>query len=327
MRSLLQADNVTKYFAKRSMWKTSQFRAVHNVSFELGPGEVLAVVGESGSGKSTLARMVTDLIPASEGDVRVEGESIYRSRQLRKRLPTHVQMIFQDPFAALNPHHKIGYIVGRPLQLQRKTEGASRERVLELLRSVGLTPAEEFIEKYPYQLSGGQKQRVMIAKVLGLNPKVIIADEPTSMLDVSIGIDIMNLMLDLKDRHGLAFMLITHNLGSARYMADKIMVMFAGKVVESGPAEQIVGDPRHPYTKLLLASSPDPWAKDAEPIPFIEAPGVQPPVEGCGFRHRCPFAMDACARGKEIEMRQAGESHQVRCILAEAGDIPKGAAQ
>jgi len=317
-KPLLQAKQVTKYFGKRTLLGRRRFRAVHDVSFQLSAGEVLAIVGESGSGKSTLARMATHLIPVSEGDILFDGVSIHRDRKLRKELPTHIQMIFQDPFAALNPHHTIGYIVGRPLQVQNKAAGDMRAKVLELLTSVGLTPAEEFIDKYPYQLSGGQKQRVMIAKVLGLSPKVIIADEPTSMLDVSIGIDIMNLMLDLKDRLGLAYVLITHNLGSARYMADRIMVMFAGQAVESGPTEEVIADPKHPYTRLLLASSPDPWrAGDAALAAASDAGLTAPPAaQGCAFRHRCPLATDECARS-DIAMRAFPGGREARCIHAE----------
>lgn len=318
-RPLLQAKQVTKYFTSRTLFTRKQFRAVHDVSFALGPGEVLAVVGESGSGKSTLARMLTHLIPASVGDILYDGVSIRQDKRLRRQLPNHVQMIFQDPFAALNPHHTIGYIIGRPLQVQGKVRGDFRSRVLELLVQVGLTPAEEFIDKYPYQLSGGQKQRVIIAKVLGLSPKIIVADEPTSMLDVSIGIDIMNLMLDLKDRHGLAYILITHNLGSARYMADKIMVMFAGQAVEFGPVEEVIARPKHPYTRLLLASSPDPRrtesAAAAAALEAVDSQGKPPAAVGCSFQHRCPFAADAC-RHEPIALRRADGEQEVRCILA-----------
>lgn len=311
---LLQTKQLTKYFMNRSLFRKTPFRAVHDVTFALNPGEVLAIVGESGSGKSTLARMITNLIPASSGEIIYQGESILKNKALQKRLPSLVQMIFQDPFATLNPHHTIGYIVGRPLKIAKKSGKNVRERVMELLTSVGLTPAEEVIDKYPYQLSGGQKQRVMIAKVLGLEPKLVVADEPTSMLDVSIGIDIMNLMLDLRERHNLAYILITHNLGSARYMADHIMVMYAGEIMESGPTESVISNPRHPYTKLLLDSSPDPWRKDTEPMEVIEPTGPPPRDEGCSFRHRCPFARTECAAGP-IPRKQVDQRHEVKCVL------------
>jgi peptide/nickel transport system ATP-binding protein len=324
-KPLLQAKQITKYFTNRTLFRKKQFRAVHEVSFEVHAGEVLAIVGESGSGKSTLARMATHLLPSSEGDILYDGTSINRDKKLRKQLPTHVQMIFQDPFAALNPHHKIGYIIGRPLEVQNKGTGDVRGKVIELLTQVGLTPADEFFDKYPYELSGGQKQRVMIAKVLGLNPKVIVADEPTSMLDVSIGIDIMNLMLDLKERHGLAYLLITHNLGSARYMADHIIVMFAGQVMESGPVEDIIANPKHPYTKLLLASSPDPWrgSETSEPVVLIDPQGLEPSAVGCSFQHRCPYVVNACRRDP-IAIRKLEGRREVRCIHIEGSMIDAG---
>ncbi|MDD9268557.1 ABC transporter ATP-binding protein [Paenibacillus sp. GCM10023248] len=313
-KPLLHVNELGKVFSTRSMFRKKKFRAVHEVSFSLEAGEVLAIVGESGSGKSTIARMLTNLIPATSGDIVYNGESLQASRQLREKLPTFVQMIFQDPFAALNPHHPIGYIIGRPLQVQRIAEGDLRPRVLELLQKVGLTPAEDFIDKYPYQLSGGQKQRVVIAKVLGLAPKVIVADEPTSMLDVSIGVDIMNLLLDLKEKENLALMLITHNLGSARYMADRIMVMYAGQMMECGPSEELIHHPRHPYTKLLLHSSPDPWREQSEDFEVIDPNGKDIPSTGCSFQHRCPYANEIC-RTEAVRAVHLADGHQIRCHL------------
>ncbi|MCS7463013.1 ABC transporter ATP-binding protein [Paenibacillus doosanensis] len=317
MKSLLQVSDLGKTFTSRSMFKKKQFQAVRNVQFSLERGEVLAIVGESGSGKSTIARMLTNLIPATDGDIYYNGEALRQNRDLRRRLPTFVQMIFQDPFAALNPHHTIGYIIGRPMQVQRQVKGDTRPRVLELLRKVGLAPAEDFIDKYPYQLSGGQKQRVVIAKVLGLNPKVIIADEPTSMLDVSIGVDIMNLLLDLKDKEDLSLILITHNLGSARYMADRIMVMYAGQVMEYGPAEELIQRPQHPYTKLLLYSSPDPWrSAEEEPVTDVQREPVS--GAGCSFYHRCPSAKDVC-RATQVAAVETESGRSVLCHLYAQG--------
>lgn len=318
MKSLLQVSGLGKTFMSRSMLKKKEFQAVCNIHFGLEPGEVLAIVGESGSGKSTIARMLTNLIPATDGDIYYNGESLKRNRRLRQTLPTFVQMIFQDPFAALNPHHTIGYIVGRPLQVQRQVKGDTRPRVLELLNKVGLTPAEDFIDKYPYQLSGGQKQRVVIAKVLGLNPKVIIADEPTSMLDVSIGVDIMNLLLDLKDKENLSLILITHNLGSARYMADRIMVMYAGQMMEYGPTEELIQHPRHPYTKLLLHSSPDPWRETEEQEKVLDRQGEPVPDAGCSFYHRCPSASGVC-RTTRVEAVSTEDGRSVLCHLYRQG--------
>lgn len=313
-KPLLHVNELGKVFGSRSMFRKKEFRAVQDVSFSLGQGEVLAIVGESGSGKSTIARMLINLIPATSGDIVYNGESLRGNKRLARKLPTFVQMIFQDPFAALNPHHKIGYIIGRPLQVQGQWVGDTRPRVLELLQKVGLTPAEDFIDKYPYQLSGGQKQRVVIAKVLGLSPKVIVADEPTSMLDVSIGVDIMNLLLDLKDEEQLSLILITHNLGSAKYMADRIMVMYAGQMMEYGPAEKVISEPLHPYTKLLIYSSPDPWKDAAATMEIIDPQGQEIPKTGCSFHHRCPFANDNC-KTMTVAVSQMEDERRVRCHL------------
>jgi len=316
-KPLLEVSDLNKTYRARGLFRKTSFQAVRDVSFTLEQGEVLAIVGESGSGKSTVARMLTHLLPATSGSVSYNGEPLHGNKSLRRSLPTFVQMIFQDPFAALNPHHTIGYIVGRPLRVQKRWRGDPRPRVLELLEKVGLTPAEDFIDKYPYQLSGGQKQRVVIAKVLGLSPSVIVADEPTSMLDVSIGVDIMNLLLDLRDRERLSLLLITHNLGSARYMADRILVMYAGQIVESGPTEELIRQPRHPYTRLLLQSSPDPWREEADAMDVVE-PSGPPPRTGCSFRLRCPFATERCA-AEAPAIREPEAGRHVRCHLSESG--------
>ncbi|WP_078060206.1 MULTISPECIES: ABC transporter ATP-binding protein [Gracilibacillus] len=309
----LQVKEINKTFSSGVVFKKNSFQAVNKVSFNLKKGEILAIVGESGSGKSTTARMITNLIKPSSGEILYDGTNI-NEKSLRKQLPEKIQMIFQDPFAALNPNHTIGYAIGRPLELKRKVRGSLREKVLELLTQVGLTPAEDFIDKYPFQISGGQKQRVVIARVLGLEPEVIVADEPTSMLDVSIGIDIMNLLLDLCKERDLSYILITHNLGSARYMADRIMVIFAGEVVELGDTEEVIHNPKHPYTQLLLHSSPDPWKSTKEDIEIVESADTSLPEHGCQFQYRCPFVTEAC-RTTSIPLYENGNDRQVRCNL------------
>ncbi|NBD22980.1 ABC transporter ATP-binding protein [Paenibacillus glycinis] len=260
MNPLLQVDSVSKVFESGSFLRKKRFTAVNDVSFTLSKGEVLAIVGESGSGKSTLARMIVNLIPATKGRILLEGSEVGSKSRSRKSVARELQMIFQDPFETMNPNHRVHDVVGRPLRLHGAT-GDIREQVLALLRKVGLTPAEDYIDKYASQLSGGQKQRVMIARALGINPRVLVADEPTSMLDVSIGIDIMNLMLDLKQDYDLALIWITHNLGSARYMSDRMLIMNGGRIVESGDTEAIIAAPRHAYTRTLLEASPDPWRR------------------------------------------------------------------
>ncbi|SFB58427.1 peptide/nickel transport system ATP-binding protein [Cohnella sp. OV330] len=319
MKPLLQVDNVSQVYESGGLLRKSKMRAVRGVSLELHQGEVLAVVGESGCGKSTLARMILGLLPPTEGRVALAGRPIARRFAGRLETAKRLQMIFQDPFESINANQKVETVIGRPLQLHG-AKGPVRGRVLELLRQVGLTPAEDYIDKYPSQLSGGQKQRVMIARALGIGPRVLIADEPTSMLDVSIGIDIMNLMLDLKRDHDLSLLWITHNLGSARYMSDRIVIMFGGQIVESGPTEEIIASPRHPYTEALLYASPDPWRKGAEPAGIEAADRAEKglPEDGCRFRHRCPYAQADCALG-EIPMDAAEPQRGVRCLYPLGG--------
>jgi peptide/nickel transport system ATP-binding protein len=264
MSVLLQAFNVSKTFASRALFRKNKHDAVRDVSFVLHPGEVLAIVGQSGSGKSTLARMIVNLIAPTSGEIKFLGQSVqHRKASERLNSAQQLQMIFQDPFETMNPNHTVEMLIGRPLQLHGH-RGDVRPQVLELLVKVGLTPAEDFIMKYPFQLSGGQRQRVMIARALSIRPKVIVADEPTSMLDISIGIDIMNLLLDLKDEFDLSLIWITHNLASARYMANRIMVMNEGSMVETGDVDEVIRNPQHPYTKKLLLASPDPWRTEEE---------------------------------------------------------------
>src|SRR5919206_3082432 len=230
---------------------------------------VTALVGESGSGKSTVARLLARLYDPSEGSVLFEGNDVSRVRRRRDvlRYRSQVQMIFQDPFGSLNPVKTIRHHVERPLRIHRVVPSAQiEERVHELLRTVGLVPPEDVAAKYPHELSGGQRQRVAIARALAVEPTVVLADEPTSMLDVSIRIGILNLMLKLKEEHDLAFLFVTHDLASARYVADDILVMYAGQIVEQGPIEQVLADPLHPYTQLLLSAVPDAGLREVKRI-------------------------------------------------------------
>jgi peptide/nickel transport system ATP-binding protein len=238
-------------------------RAVDDVSFELRPGTVTALVGESGSGKSTVARLISRLYEPTEGRILFRGEDVsnVRGRRALVRYRSQVQMIFQDPFASLNPVKRVEHHVARPLLIHglvsRRDVGA---RVQELLASVGLVPPEEIAQKYPHQLSGGQRQRVAIARALAVEPTVILADEPISMLDVSIRLGILNLILDLKQERDIAFLYVTHDIASARYVADEVLVMYAGQIVEQGATDAVLQTPLHPYTRLLLSAVPDPEA-------------------------------------------------------------------
>lgn len=295
MGPVLQLESVSKSFHRKSFGKRTSIHAVRDVNLSLGRGEVLAIVGESGSGKSTLARLITHLESPTVGRILVDGLDAARLRRLSEK----IQMVFQDPFGSLNPSHSVGYAISRPMLAHGKAVGKGKERVLALLETVGLTPAVEFYQKMPHELSGGQRQRVVIARVLGLNPQLLVLDEPTSMLDVSIGIDIMNLLLDIRQNEGLSMIFITHNLSSAWYMADNIAVMLGGQVVETGAASRIVHNPLHPYTRLLLSSSPDPRrVHAADAISPITNEDVVPHTSsGCPFQQRCPLVTNACKEG------------------------------
>jgi peptide/nickel transport system ATP-binding protein len=292
--------------------------AVGDVSFNIRRGEVLGLVGESGSGKSTIARLIARLYPATSGQVRLSGQDLplrLGGRALRA-FRRRVQIIFQDPYASLNPLHRVGYTLARPLKLHHLVEGDGRAQVYALLERVGLSPAAVYAAKRPFELSGGQRQRVVIARALAARPELILADEPTSALDVSIRLDIMNLLLDLKDQEGLSMLFITHDLAGARYMSDRVAVLYAGTLVELGPAEAVIDEPQHPYTQLLKSAAPKP---DAGLVPEqIEARGEVPDLRalppGCPFAPRCPHTMPECNDGLP-PLYDLGGGHQARCLL------------
>ncbi|HVD43152.1 MAG TPA: ABC transporter ATP-binding protein [Gaiellaceae bacterium] len=298
----LEVQGLTKHFAVGTTFTRSRVHAVDDVSFELRPGTITALVGESGSGKSTVARLLARLHDPTGGAVLFEGSDVARVRRRRDvlRYRSQVQLIFQDPFDSLNPVKTVRHHIARPLRIHGIVPRHEvDERVQELLRAVGLVPPHEIAAKYPHELSGGQRQRVALARVLAVEPKVVLADEPTSMLDVSIRIGILNLMMRLKEEHGIAFLFVTHDLASARYVADDLLVMYAGQIVERGPVEEVLESPLHPYTRLLLAAVPDPakrlHADRIQERKGVAAAAVDPP-EGCRFVSRCPLAIDVCSR-------------------------------
>ncbi|UQN09040.1 ABC transporter ATP-binding protein [Deinococcus sp. QL22] len=312
----LDIVNLRKVFGGRG--KSGGVVAVNDVSFSIRRGEVLGLVGESGSGKSTIARLIARLHQPTSGEIRLNGEVVPHKlggqglRQLRRR----VQMIFQDPYASLNPLHPVRYTLARPLKIHRLARGNTDLQVTALLERVGLTPALTYAAKRPFELSGGQRQRVGIARALAAQPELILADEPTSALDVSIRLDVMNLMLDLKDQEGLSMLFITHDLAGARYMSDRVAVLYAGTLVEIGPAVQVIDQPQHPYTQLLKSAAPKP---DAGLTPdHIEARGEVPDLStlppGCPFEPRCPSAMPECKNGLP-KLYDVSEGHGVRCLL------------
>jgi peptide/nickel transport system ATP-binding protein len=295
---LLEVSGLTRNFRLRGFWSERLLRAVDDVSFTIGRREIVAVVGESGSGKSTIAQMLALVYRPSSGEIRFDGQPVTAIRGRRAKLAYRgeVPMVFQDPYGAINPAYRVSHGIMRAIKLHRPDLNAStrRSEAVRVMEAVGLAP--ETLAKYPFELSGGQRQRIGFAQALVLRPKLIIADEPVSMLDVSIRVGILNLMAQLRQRDGVSILYITHDLASARYIADRIIVMYAGHVVEVGPTEQLLADPRHPYTKLLLSAVPDPrQLLDASALTDAgEPPKVVDPKPGCRFQPRCPFAIDEC---------------------------------
>lgn len=320
-RTLLELRHLSKQFPVGNPLKTRYVHAVEDVSFEVERGQVVAVVGESGSGKSTTIRLVARLISATSGEIYFHGEDVLRKEPKQASLAyrRQVQMIFQDPFSSLNPVYTIEHHLARPLLIHKAVSNSAqlKEKIHELLSIVGLNPPGEIARRYPYQLSGGQRQRVAIARALAVNPELILADEPISMLDVSIRIGVLNLMNQLKEERGIAYVYITHDLASARYIGDKIMVMYAGHMVEGGESEEIMSNPLHPYTQLLLSAVPDPHAglrTRKEVRARGEVPVLIDPPPGCPFAARCEKIKDECKQTMPPVIN-LHNGHWVRCYL------------
>jgi peptide/nickel transport system ATP-binding protein len=330
---VLETEKLTKHFRVRRSLVDVVARhqrvvhAVDEVDLTLRRGQVTALVGESGSGKSTVARLLAQLYPATSGEIRLHGQpvSVRGGRRFRAYC-RRVQMIFQDPFGSLNPVHTVRYHLTRALRIHGRAGRTSEEReqaLAELLGRVSLTPAERYIDKFPHELSGGQRQRIAIARALGANPEVLLADEPVSMLDVSIRLGILNLLRDLKERLNLAILYITHDIASARYFADLTMVMYAGRMVEGGDSETVTQRPAHPYTQLLIESAPDPdriTGDAAEPAVKDRGTGEPPsliaPPTGCRFHPRCPHVMPVCKEQVPPRLPIAGQTgHWAACWL------------
>jgi oligopeptide/dipeptide ABC transporter ATP-binding protein len=292
---------------------SAKVKAVDGVDLDLRRGEVLGVVGESGSGKSTLGRAVLGLVNATGGEIRYRDQELttLSDRQLRV-LRRELQMVFQDPSAALNPSMPLGTAIGHPLRIHGIASGEElRRRVVETLERVGLSPGEQYLSKLPGDLSGGQKQRAVIARAVILDPVLLVADEPISMLDMSVRAKILQLMLDLKDDLGLTYVYITHDLASAKFFCDRVAIMYLGRIVELGPTEEIFADPKHPYTQALLTAIPDPGKPMARDLPRGEIPDAASPPLGCHFHPRCPKAFDMCG-WESRDLRTLVENHWVR---------------
>ncbi|WP_119459117.1 peptide ABC transporter ATP-binding protein [Rhodospirillaceae bacterium SYSU D60014] len=316
---LLNAENLTRdYRIGGGMFRASAtLRAVAGASFTLSTGRTLAVVGESGCGKSTLARLVTMIEPPTSGRLNIAGTEITEAgaKELKQLRPT-VQMVFQNPFASLNPRKKIGTILEEPLRINRRLSAAERrEAARDMMAKVGLRP--EFYGRYPHMFSGGQRQRIAIARALMLHPRIVVADEPVSALDVSIRAQVLNLLMDLQEEFDLAYLFISHDLSVVRHIADEVMVMYLGRPVEHGPKEVIFNRPHHPYTRVLLASTPavDPAARSQRISVKGELPSPINPPPGCPFHKRCPFATPHCA-AERPELRMV-DGRLVACHYAE----------
>ena len=317
VRDLKTYYSIRGSFADRLIGREAgSVRAVNDVSFDLRKGEVLGLVGESGSGKTTLGRTLLGLVRATSGSVVFEGRDITKlgERQLREHR-RRMQIVFQDPHASLNPAMTIGQAVGHPLEIHGIVDGRERvrRRVAEVLEVVGLSPPEQFIDKYPSDLSGGQKQRAVIARAIILNPVLLVADEPVSMLDMSVRAKILDLMVSLKRDFDLTYLYITHDLATAKFFCDRIAIMYLGRIVEIGPSEAIYEEPRHPYTQALLRAipEPDPRRTVARDLPRGEVPDAARPPRGCSFHPRCPRAFEICG-WETRDLRDLLEGHWAR---------------
>lgn len=324
--AILEAEHIRKLFPLRQARLFGPARAVHAVedtSLALYPGRATALVGESGSGKTTVARMLARMYDLTSGTLRFRGKPVeLKGGTSLRTYRRHVQLVFQDPFASLNPVHNVRYHLSRPLRVHGHAHNKNEEteQALALLRKVSLSPAEQFIEKFPHQLSGGQRQRVAIARALAAQPEVLLADEPVSMLDVSIRLDVLNLLLRLKEEEHLALLFITHDIASARYFAEDTLVMYAGQMVEGGPSDEVIQQPKHPYTQLLISAAPDPdrVSLDGKSLTELPARGEIPslitPPSGCRFHPRCPHAMPVC-REHFPKRTDLGGGHWTHCFL------------
>ena len=290
--------------------------------------EIVALVGESGSGKSTIARLLARVYKPTSGEIYYQGRplSSLRSRKDMLAYRSDVPMVFQDPFSSLNPAYRVSHGIMRGLKLHRPEFDADQRRAEaeRVVEAVGLHPAGEILDRYPHELSGGQRQRIGFAQALAYKPKLILADEPVSMLDVSIRIGLLNVMAKLRAEENVSILYITHDIATARYLSDRILVMYAAHVVEQGPTEQVLADPKHPYTQLLLSAVPDPRAplSVGSETDRGEPPRVVDPTPGCRFRWRCPLAIDECARVTP-PLRELGPGQLAACHVARADETIK----
>jgi peptide/nickel transport system ATP-binding protein len=315
--AVLEGRRLSKQFwVKRGqgiLARRERFQAVDDVSISLAAGTVTGLVGESGSGKTTVVRILARIVAPEVGEVLLDGRPAPPRRP--RGYARQVQMVFQDPFASLNPVYRVRHHLLRPLRIHRLAGADAGSAIADLLRRVALEPPDQFADKFPHELSGGQRQRVSIARALAVQPRVLLADEPVSMLDVSIRLGVLNLLAGLRDRERLAILYVTHDIASARYLADTIAVMYAGQVVESAPSATLTDNPAHPYTQLLLSAAPDPDRDVPPKLASREASSSPPRISNaCPFHPRCPHVMDVCRREKPPSV-QVSPGHAAACWL------------
>ncbi|HQX84281.1 MAG TPA: peptide ABC transporter ATP-binding protein [Aestuariivirga sp.] len=326
MSQVLNAQNLTRYYSvSRGAFKEAAIlKAVDGASFTLERGKTLAVVGESGCGKSTLARLVTMIELPTSGTLSIGGHNIVgATRETLRALRPKVQIVFQNPYGSLNPRQKIGAILEEPLLVNTKAPKAERqEKARAMMASVGLRP--EHYDRYPHMFSGGQRQRIAIARALMLDPEVLVLDEPVSALDISIQAQVLNLLADLQEKHNLAYLFISHDLSVVRHIADEVMVMYLGRVVEQGARDAVFSNPQHPYTKALLSATPtpDPMRKRERIVLKGELPSPLAPPPGCTFHPRCPIAFEPCNK-----LNPALLAHDDRLVACHAVNPPTSNAK
>jgi len=315
---ILRVEHLKKYFTKKGMFgkKSVTVRATDDVSFSLKKGEVFVLAGESGSGKSTIAKLILKSIESDSGKIFFENQEINNDKENLAKIRMNCQMIHQDPYDSINPRMKIGDIVSEPLEIHKIGNKEDRaKRVIEVLHEVKLEPAEDIVKRYPHMLSGGQRQRVVLARALALKPKVILADEPVSMLDVSIRAEMLELLQELQKKYNISFIYITHDLATARYFGQRIGILYMGKIVEIGPINQVLVKPRHPYTQALMdaISEPNPDNLHKDRKIRINDPLDIDVYQGCRFRARCPYAIEKCIEEPTLEENNA--DHYSACFV------------
>lgn len=318
MDEILKIENLKKHFVKKSIFssKTSIVRATDDISFSVKKGEVFVLAGESGSGKSTIAKLILKSIQPNSGKIIFEGDEIKDDAKSLEKIRMQCQMVHQDPYDSINPRMKVFDIISEPLEVHKiGNKEQQKDRVIEVLKEVRLEPAEDISKKYPHMLSGGQRQRIVIARALALKPKIIIADEPVSMLDVSVRAEVLELMNELQKKHNITFIYITHDLATARYFGQRIAILYLGKIVEIGPIDNVLLHPKHPYTQALIdaISEPDPENLHREKkIRINEALEIDV-YKGCRFQARCPYAIEKCKEEPPLEKTE--DEREVACFV------------